>query len=82
MSPNQSSHAWIARFCVRLLLLRPEVRVRVAIRRAVTACAYVGDMLPEEAAGVDAVRLSQSLSTPFDPIRQRTLIGSRKTAHA
>ena len=82
MPPNQSSHAWIARFCARMLQLRPEVRIRVAIRRAVTACAYVGDMRPEEAAGVDAVRLSQPLTAAADPIRLRAFIESRNSAHA
>jgi hypothetical protein len=75
---NQSSHAWISRFCAQLIELRPSTHLIDAIRRAVTIYPHSGDLEPEHAArlaaagtrmGVATVRINDSSTIRYRPIR-------------
>jgi hypothetical protein len=50
---EQSNHQWLGRFAIRLMQLDDDVTLPQAVRRAVAAHAHAGDMLPEEAAGIE-----------------------------
>jgi hypothetical protein len=75
---NQSSHAWISRFCVSLLRLRPAISLGDAIRRAVTIYPHSGELEPEHAArlaaagtqmAVASVRIGPSSTIRYRPVR-------------
>lgn len=50
-----TSHEWIARFCVKVLRLAPELSVTTAVRWAVSGFPYCGDIEPEAAAEMRVV---------------------------
>jgi hypothetical protein len=75
---NQSSHVWIARFCVRLIRLQPATSLGDAIRRAVTIYPHSGELEPEHAAqlaaagtkmAVASVRIGPSSTIRYRPLR-------------
>ena len=57
---DQSTHLWLGRFCVQLMRLRQDASLGFAVRRAVTAFAHSRDLLPEDAARLDAAVLSSA----------------------
>ena len=74
----RESHAWIARFCARLLVLLPSMRVEAALQRAILAFPYCADLDPADAADKYVVAThagkqppeSQALSYRFDSLRR------------
>ena len=50
MTTAQSSHPWIARFCIYLLQQLPSITARAAIQQAVARYPYCADQAPEMAA--------------------------------
>lgn len=51
---ENTTHHWLGRFAVRLMQLRQNISLPVAVARAVRAYAHSSDMVPEAAAQLDA----------------------------
>jgi hypothetical protein len=75
---NQSSHAWISRFCISLIQQRPSTSFGDAIRRAVTIYPHSGELEPEHAArlaaagaqmAVVSVRIGPTSTMRYRPMR-------------
>jgi len=64
---NQSSHAWISRFCARLIQLQPALSLGAAVRRAVTIYPHSGDLEPEHAARLAAAARTSSGTVHVGP---------------
>lgn len=58
---DQTTHLWLGRFSVRLMQLREGLTLSAAVRRAVAAHAHSRDMMPEQAARIDAAVVSWTL---------------------
>jgi hypothetical protein len=65
---NQSSHAWISRFCARLIRLQPALSLGEAVRRAVTIYPHSGDLEPEHAARLAAAARASSGTVHVGPV--------------
>jgi hypothetical protein len=51
---EQQNHLWLGRFSVALMKLREGTSLPAAVSRAVVAHEHLGDMVPEEAAAIEA----------------------------
>ena len=54
MVGDQSTHEWLGQFAVRLMRLRQDISRPCAVPRAVVAHGHSSDLMPEEAAKIDA----------------------------
>jgi hypothetical protein len=62
---DETTHLWLGRFCVRLMQLRGSMSLREAVSRAVAAHGRFADMIPEDAAQLDAAVATWRLPLPL-----------------
>ena len=88
MLGDQSTHEWLGQFAVRLMRSRQDISLPCAISRAVVAHGHSSDLMPEEAAKIDAavsaLRLPSKVPCYSNPVRAQLpqsdlLIGAVRT---
>lgn len=71
----QTNHLWLGRFSVALMKLRNGTSLPAAVSRAVVAHEHLHDMIPEEAAAIEATVLARRADARKSRPRVQHMVG-------